>query len=288
MTIRWHDDDPKLLRDAIDFTATQSGFPARLVEKDYFCSVALEYLTAGDATLAFKGGTCLAKIYTSFYRLSEDLDFSISIPADASRANRRKHVACLKEVIAELPFALPALRMHQPLHGANQSTQYAVTFCYTSLLDGHEEPISIEVGLREPHITEALTCEAGTLVTNPLNQKALVDTYYVHCLSYPETMAEKLRAALCRREVAIRDFFDIDYAVNHAKLDFCDAQFLELLRRKIAVPGTLPVDVTEDRLVRLQRQLQAQLRPVLREQDFVQFDMKRAIETVRQIARKVA
>lgn len=287
MTIRWHDDDPKLLRDAMDFTATQSGFPTRLVEKDYFCSVVLEYLSAGDDSLAFKGGTCLAKIYADFYRMSEDLDFCISVPADASRADRRKRIGHFKELVSELPQSLPALRVIKPLRGANQSTQYAVAFCYTSLIDGHEEPISVEVGLREPHINETVIGEAGTLMTNPLNQKILVEAYPVHCLSYFETMAEKLRAALCRREVAIRDFFDIDYAANRGELNIGDIRLLELLRSKLAVPGTMPMDVTPERLSGLEQQLDAQLRPVLRETDFVRFDLERAIATVQKVAKEV-
>jgi hypothetical protein len=40
--IRWHEEDTDLLRAAITFTAAQSGFAARLLEKDYFCSVVLE------------------------------------------------------------------------------------------------------------------------------------------------------------------------------------------------------------------------------------------------------
>jgi predicted nucleotidyltransferase component of viral defense system len=39
--------------------------------------VLLEYLAAVDEALVFKGGTCLAKVYADFYRLSEDLDFVI-------------------------------------------------------------------------------------------------------------------------------------------------------------------------------------------------------------------
>jgi hypothetical protein len=100
-------------------------------------------------------------------------------------------------------------------------------------------------------------------------------------------MAEKLRAALCRREVAIRDFFDLDHAVHQAGLDTCDPRLLELTRRKLEIPGTGPVDVAPHRLEQLQRQLEEQLRPVLRAQEFAQFDLERAIETVLAVAREV-
>jgi predicted nucleotidyltransferase component of viral defense system len=79
----WYEDSAFFLA-AVSFIAQVSIFTTRLVEKDYFCSVLLEYLTRGDHTLVFKGGTCLAKIHADFYRLSEDLDFVISMPVDSS------------------------------------------------------------------------------------------------------------------------------------------------------------------------------------------------------------
>jgi hypothetical protein len=57
-----HHEDPPLFARALRFTATETGFPARLVEKDYFCSLVLEYLTEADDSLVFKGGTCLTKV----------------------------------------------------------------------------------------------------------------------------------------------------------------------------------------------------------------------------------
>ena len=53
-----HEDVP-LFREAVQFTQAQTGFAARLIEKDYFCTVVLAYLAESDPTLVFKGGTCL-------------------------------------------------------------------------------------------------------------------------------------------------------------------------------------------------------------------------------------
>jgi len=97
-------------------------------------------------------------------------------------------------------------------------------------------------------------------------------------------MAEKCRAALSRREVAIRDFYDIDHAVRQVGLRPDDMAFLELVGRKLAVPGNEPVDVSEDRLGALQRQLDAELRPVLRDDEFASFDLGRAIRIVQGVA----
>lgn len=97
-------------------------------------------------------------------------------------------------------------------------------------------------------------------------------------------MAEKIRAALCRRDVAIRDFFDIDHAVVNASFDAHEGALLDLLRLKVAMNGTGPVNVSTQRREQLSAQVDAELRPVLRSRDFERFDIDRAFETVARVA----
>src|SRR6266542_518938 len=100
--IRIHE-DIDLFREAVNLTAAETKFAARLIEKDYFCTVLLAHFgTAVGEELVFKGGTCLAKVHADFYRLSEDLDFVISIPIDASRAERRKGIEGVKTAFGAL------------------------------------------------------------------------------------------------------------------------------------------------------------------------------------------
>jgi predicted nucleotidyltransferase component of viral defense system len=87
--VRYHE-DVELFGDALRFTAAETEFSERLIEKDYFCSVVLADLAAAGLDLAFKGGTCLSKIHSDFYRISEDLDFSISVPTDTRRSARKR------------------------------------------------------------------------------------------------------------------------------------------------------------------------------------------------------
>ena len=49
-----HEDAP-LFRRALNFTAVQTGFSPILIEKDYFCTVVLAYLSQKDTGLVFKG-----------------------------------------------------------------------------------------------------------------------------------------------------------------------------------------------------------------------------------------
>lgn len=126
--------------------------------------------------------------------------------------------------------------------------------------------------------------QARTLLLDPINGIEVVPSFPVPALSREEAMAEKLRATLSRREVAIRDFYDVDHAVQRAVLQPDDMAVLDLVRQKLAVPGNEEVDVSEDRLSALKRQLDAELRPVLREDEFAAFDVDRAFRTVAGIA----
>jgi predicted nucleotidyltransferase component of viral defense system len=137
-------------------------------------------------------------------------------------------------------------------------------------------------------MTDVLSGNGRTILLNPVRGQDFIDVFPVASLSYAEAMAEKIRAALCRREVAIRDFFDVDHAVRMGELKTDDAGQLELLSRKVDVPGTGPIDLSKERRAQLQLQMDAQLRPVLRRQEFESFDLDQAFETVLGFAKAIA
>jgi len=277
-------EDPVRFRDSVLFTAAETLFLPRLIEKDYFCTLLLGYLTASEGSLVFKGGTCLAKVHAGFYRLSEDLDFVISTPLSASRSERRRLSAGLKGAISQLPEKLNSFRTIKPLTGANNSTQYVAIVGYTSLINQQEETIKVEAGLREPLLTQVFVGKAQTILLDPISGKPMIAALPVPCISLSEAMAEKLRAALSRREAMIRDFYDIDYAVRKAGFLPLEKAMTDLVRQKLAIPGNEPVDISPARMAALRRQIDTQLKTVLREKDFVEFDLERAFRIVIEVA----
>jgi len=281
--IRVHQ-DPALFREAVTYTASETGFAPRLIEKDYFCTVVLQHLGGAGSGLVFKGGTCLAKVHAGFYRLSEDLDFVIPTPVDASRAERSRRAAESKTAVAKIREPLPGLHVITALTGANDSTQYNGVIAYRSLLEDREETITMEVGLREPLLTPAVSGEARTLLLDPISGSPLAPAVTVPCLSRVEAMAEKLRAALSRREAAIRDYYDIDHAVRRLSLDVLEPELVGLVREKLAVTGNDPVDVSSARLAALRPQRGSELKAVLRPRDFAEFDLDRAFAIVAEVA----
>jgi len=98
----------------------------------------------------------------------------------------------------------------------------------------------------------------------------------LRCIDKTEALAEKFRAALSRREPAIRDYYDIDHAIRKHGLRPDAEEFIDQVGRKLGIPGNDPVDVSDRRLDELRRQVEPQLRPVLRDRDFAEFDLGRA------------
>jgi predicted nucleotidyltransferase component of viral defense system len=115
-----------------------------------------------------------------------------------------------------------------------------------------------------------------------------VEEFEIVVLTREETYAEKLRAALTRREPAIRDFYDIDYAVFRLGVNLEDPHLVGLLKRKLQVPDNDEIDVSNARKKELLSQLETQLKPVLRSSDYDMFDFERAFRMIADLARMIA
>ena len=286
LTISFHEDHD-YFREAVNFSAAKTEFPASLIEKDYFCTLLLDYLSSVDQDLVFKGGTCLAKIHADFYRLSEDLDFSISMPINSTRTQRRNRVKQLKVEINQVNNAIPAIMVTQPMKGANNSSQYIAAVEYPSVVSEEPGRIKVEVGLREPLLKATLRAKAKSILLDPVQEKRMVPEVAVTCLSLEEAMAEKCRAALTRRQVAIRDFYDLFFARSNLGFSINRGDFIDLVRQKISMPGNDPVNMSDERLQELIRQEPAELQPVLRPADFSKFDLKGIFSDLHEFSQKL-
>ena len=282
-----HHHDTEWFRSAIEFTSAETRFSARLIEKDYYCSLALiDLRCVGDSTLAFKGGTCLSKVHADYLRLSEDLDFGISMPTTSSRKDRSRRIAPFKAHLGEIASRHPNLHVAQELSGFNNSTQYAGRIAYSSVTTGQDEFIKIEISVREPIVEATELLDTRTILLDPFRGSSAVGVFPCDVLSLREAYAEKLRAALTRPGPVIRDFFDLDHAICSGRIDVTDRSLADLLRIKLAVPGNEPIDLSSQKVERLREQIGTQLRPVLRESDFLRFDLDRAVEQVTEAARR--
>jgi len=283
-----HDTDKDIFLEALSYSEGITGFSASLIEKDYYCSLILHQVFLRDTPLIFKGGTCLSKVYADFYRLSEDLDLVLPVSVDSSRNHRRSKMDPVKGIFNELPALVPGITVLHAFRGHNESRQYIGYLEYPSAVMERQERIKIEIGIREPLILSSVTGETRTIVVNPFSGRPLLPVFTVQAMNMKEAYAEKVRAALTRTEPAIRDLFDLFYAVHKMKLDIDAPDFLIMVRKKLDVPGNTPVDISLEYKRELGRQLEGQLRPVLRPVDFDSFNMDEAFELIVRIAEAVS
>lgn len=123
--------------DALRHTALATGFSERLLEKDYYCSLVLKDLEVlFKQGFVFKGGTCLSKVHAEFFRLSEALDFGVSLQPDTSRRVRRDIAEPIKRHLAGIVARLPFFSEMQALTGQNNSKQYNGRLAYRSVVTG--------------------------------------------------------------------------------------------------------------------------------------------------------
>lgn len=275
-TSKFPHDDKDAFVEAVRFTAGASQFSEALVEKDYFCSLVLGEIFSSDThELVFKGGTLLNKAHAGFYRLSEDLDFSIHVPTDVTRAVRRAKMKPVKDQITKIVKKL-SFRLSKNLEGKNESSQYQGEIEYESLLLGNAGTIKIDIGLRE-NILEMRDLQAKTLLQDPFSQEAVFPDFTIKGLSRDEAYAEKIRAALSREFPAIRDIFDLDFALK-AKL-FDAEKIAPIVRHKFEIQNC-KVNLSPERKAGFLAQVETNLRPVLRRQDFEAFDFEKAWSSV--------
>ncbi len=285
--ISFHE-DRDLFHEAVLYTAGKTGLNAGLVEKDYYCSVLLAHLYGKEKEPpVFRGGTSLSKIHANFYRLSEDLDFTLSISPAANRSERSRMITPVKDWLSALEKESSAFKVEQKLIGYNNSRQYVAQIAYPSAVGTGSGRIKIEVGLREEILIPPIMGSIKTLLENPFTRKSAVQEFGVLTLTREETYAEKIRAALTRREPAIRDFYDVDYAVSNLGLDLGNPDLMNMVKQKLQVPENAEIDISIGRKKELLSQLETQLKPVLRSTDYEIFDFERVFGMVSDLAYRI-
>jgi predicted nucleotidyltransferase component of viral defense system len=253
------------LSSAIAHSAAVTGFSASLIEKDYYCSLILKRLYEHDFLrnhLIFKGGTLLSKCYLPFFRLSEDLDFSVVNELCLERKDRRKLADFVRGIIPEL-LADVGFREASAFRGFNESRQYNAIFAYNSLTIP-EDTIKFEIGFRGDLMLTPERRPLQTLLRNPFSpQTPPFPEFDALVLSAQEAYSEKVRAALSRTKPAIRDFFDVA-AISESGFDLTAPDFVALVARKIAADSGAQIDITKSKQLHLRERIETELQGVLR------------------------
>jgi len=231
-----HKDKDKFSK-LVDRISSSTGFYAPLIEKDYYLTLILSGINKLSEDLIFKGGTCLNKIYYSYYRLSEDLDFSVHLPDyKTTRGNRRKCIEPIKNNIEAFAEQFDMQIEDAGDVGRNESKQYIYYFSYRSVIQPTEQLIKIEIGLRFNPIDKVENKPVRHRFLHSFTNEPLFDGGKVNCLSLNEIVSEKLRAAALRQTIAPRDFYDLDFILRNG-FNVADRKVIKLFEKKLEEDG---------------------------------------------------
>jgi len=262
--------DRERLEKIIPVVAQKHNFRLEIVEKDYYLTAILNNIESHlTSSLVFKGGTLLNKIHLNYHRLSEDLDFTyFGKGALNTRAQRSKAIAPIREKMGEFLKRLD-LKSEKPQgEGFNNSTQYVFYVSYPSFITGKDERLKIEVSLRQAPIDKPVHNVIKHFYQDPFTGKDLMPANKILSLSLDEAVAEKLKAAITRRDVAIRDYYDLWY-IAESRFDFHSKKFIEIFRKKLGEEGyrgdfSHNFGLSADKIGLLRRQVETDLVPVIR------------------------
>ena len=95
-------EDEEAFAELVGVTAEAIGLPQVYVEKDYWVTKALKYLSESSHVdvAVFKGGTSLSKAYRLIDRFSEDIDLAV-FAGDKGDAVRKKLLKSIEGVVTQ-------------------------------------------------------------------------------------------------------------------------------------------------------------------------------------------
>ena len=222
------------LKDIIPFLSTKYKFRPAIIEKDFYITIILNDINSIlSDKIVFKGGTLLNKIYFNYNRLSEDIDFTFC--QNTKLNSRRERSRSIEPIKNKMPDFLDKLNLKSPNpdgEGFNESQQYVFHIMYPSIVTGKDENIKIDISLRQFPVDAVVQNPVKHFFKDPFTAEDLLPTNKIICLSLKEAVAEKLKAAISRREFAIRDFYDLWY-ISENKFDFRDPDFIKIFKKKL-------------------------------------------------------
>jgi predicted nucleotidyltransferase component of viral defense system len=287
-----HENKDEFLR-ILEHTSAQTGFGLLLLEKDYYLTLILSEINTLSEDLIFKGGTCLNKIYYSYYCLSEDLDFTIKLPSgNPSRTVKRKMMKPAKDGILSYvqTFGMRLEDLKNTAH--NESSQYIFYIDYDSVVIEKRQSIKLEISLRFNPVLPPSNKKIKHHFLHPFTGEPLFDGGSVVCLDLKEIVAEKMRAAATRHDIAPRDFYDLGFIIKSG-FNFQDDKLWELFKTKLVEDGfdadisryRINMGRSDDQIASIADRLDAELLAVLTPQERESFQLEKTLVSINNIFR---
>ena len=230
---------------------------ATKLEKDFYLTIILHKIALLDKEYIFKGWTCLNKCHFGYYRLSEDLDFSLVV-GEKNRTWRgiiiQEFFDDVTKICSELWLVCIDQRKRDTNHFGWMKRQYI------SAITNTEQTILFDIKTYISFSCPPVILPIQDVFNDVLTGAPLFPQTTIKCMSLEEAMAEKMRAALTRNIPAIRDFYDIRYA-QKKWFDFMSIR--DLISDKVKEVGWIITIQNDIIRKQLHNQIETDLQPVV-------------------------
>lgn len=215
----------------------QGRYNLKMLEKDFYLTALLRYIATSLPEISFKWWTCLNKIHFPYFRLSEDLDFGLSIEQFPTEWPRKKFARHMRDEINKIADILwrKVISSH---HGQVGGNKYVSMKKYSYLKYELEyesvfwwaETIKIECTYTNKQYLENVVLPIHDIYTDLVYWENLFSKNSIRCFALEEMIAEKTRASLTRKLPAIRDFYDLWYMTLYK--EYILEQYIDIIRNK--------------------------------------------------------
>lgn len=222
--------------------SAETKFSPKLLEKDFHLTRILHKIAEKQIkNLVFKGGTCLNKCYLDFYRLSEDLDFVYNEDTkNLSKAQIKKILDKLRRELLEILNELGFETSKELGKGWKMLTSkikprivgLEIVTNYISLIDSSVQAIKLEISFRNKLRKLTKRKPINHKFIDALGHPILKENIEIEVIDLAENFAEKFRALIIRRNIAIRDIYDI-YFILKNNIIKVNKEMIDLILTKI-------------------------------------------------------
>ena len=213
--------------------AGELGLQPRVVEKDYVLGWVLAGIARDEELVRvwlFKGGTCLKKCFFETYRFSEDLDFTITEPAQLDRdfllSRFTRLGAWLYDTTGlELPAELLRFDVYD-LKTGGRAGEGRIAYRGPIAPRGGDLPrIKLDLTADERVVLPSVI----RTVTHPFSD-APADEIAARCYAFEELFGEKVRALAQRARP--RDLYDVINLFRHGDFRTAAAVIRDIVAQK--------------------------------------------------------
>jgi predicted nucleotidyltransferase component of viral defense system len=144
--------NPELFLEAINIVAQEKNILPEIIEKDYYVTLILKFLSEKIPFIVFKGGTSLSKCHNIIKRFSEDID--IAIDTEISKSQKKNIKQSIIEVANFLELEITNI---DETRSRNNYNKYI--FAYKSVLESENTFLKSGVILETSYITISFPTE---------------------------------------------------------------------------------------------------------------------------------